>query len=417
MRTVINAVKRLPTHILNPLRNFLKDSRAVGIILILCTVLSLVLANLPATSTAYTAFWQTETHFFKGILHLPENLVGWINDAFMAVFFFLVAMEIKRELAIGELSSIRKSLLPVVAAIGGMIFPAIIFALFNGGTAFSKGWGIPMATDIAFSLGVLSLLGKRVPVQLKIFLAALAIIDDLGAIITIAVFYAGALKLTWLLAALGIIGGLVVMNRLKVTKPVYYLLPGFLLWYVLHSSGVHATISGVILAFTMPLNGLARLETILHKPVNFVIMPLFALANTAIVLPADFSGALTSSISFGVIAGLVIGKPLGIFLFSWTAAKLNIAVMPSNTSNQQLLAIGMLGGIGFTMSIFTSSLSYSVPGLQAIAIVAVIIGSVLSAIAGFLYFRSLHTGKPAALEARMVKEETLQSVPLEAAMG
>lgn len=389
MKAVITQIRKLPIRIATPLRNFLRDSRAVGIILVACTVISLLLANLSSTQAAYTGFWLQEIPFFKGALHLPENVLGWVNDVLMTVFFFLVGMEIKRELAVGELASLRKSLLPVMAALGGMVCPAIIFALFNGGTPFHHGWGIPMATDIAFSLGVLSLLGKKVPIQLKIFLAALAIIDDLGAVVTIAIFYATSLNLTYLLCGAGLVGLLIAMNRFNVIKPLYYLLPGILLWYVIHNSGVHATIAGVIMAFSMPLASLAKLEHALHKPVNFIIMPLFALANTAIVLPSGFSTALTSTISFGVMAGLVIGKPLGIFLFSFTAAKLKIAALPSNTTYKQLLAIGMLGGIGFTMSIFTSTLAYDQQALQVIAKVAVIAGSVISAVAGYYYFNSL----------------------------
>ncbi len=304
----------------------------------------------------------------------------------MAFFFFFVGMEIKRELTIGELASVKKSLLPILAALGGMICPAIFFWLFNGHTEFKHGWGIPMATDIAFSLAVLSLLGKKIPVQLKIFLAALAIIDDLGAVVMIALFYSSSLHFLYLGGAL--LSFLMVLGLNKInTKSftIVYLIPALLLWYCLFNSGIHATIAGVVMAFSMPLDKLAKVEHLLHKPVNFFIMPLFALANTAIILPSSFSGVYNSSIALGIITGLVIGKPIGIFLFSFIATKLGIASMPSKSSYKQLLGIGMLGGIGFTMSIFTSSLAYNLPELLVISKVAVITGSIGSSIAGYIY--------------------------------
>lgn len=379
--------RKLTNRIFTPIREFLVDSRASGIILIACTVLSLTLANLPATQTAYTAFWQHTVHLSFSGFHLPESYLLWVNDVFMTFFFFLVGMEIKRELTTGELASIKKSLLPVLAALGGMIVPAILFSLFNGGTSFKHGWGIPMATDIAFSLGVLSLLGKRVPVQLKIFLAALAIIDDLGAVVTIGIFYTSSLHLAYLLCGLGILGVILMMNRLSVANPVWYLIPGILLWFCIFNSGVHATLAGVMMAFSMPLKSLARLEHLLCKPVNFLIMPLFALANTAITLPGDFLEAFSSSISYGIMTGLVIGKPLGIFLFSYVAVKLRIASLPSQTNYTQLLGIGILGGIGFTMSIFTSTLAYDAATLQIVSKVAVIAASVIAAFVGHTFFR------------------------------
>jgi len=368
-----------------PLRDFFADSRAIGIILIACTILSLFFANYTSTSTNYTAFWLKEVHFGISFLHLPETNLLVINDILMTFFFFLVGMEIKRELTIGELASIKKSMLPVVAAFGGMVCPAIIFALFNGNTPYQKGWGIPMATDIAFSLGVLSLLGNKVPVQLKIFLAALAIIDDLGAVLTIAVFYSSDINFIYLSIAVVLVIIVVGINKLKINNLVFYFIPGALLWYCMFNSGVHATLAGVIMSFCMPLNQLAKVEHKLFHPVNFVIMPLFALANTAIVLPSSMGYVFQSTISFGIIAGLVIGKPLGIFSFSYLAVKFKIASAPSNSTWTQLLGIGMLGGIGFTMSIFTTSLSYSADALQVIGKVAVIAASVASGCIGFIY--------------------------------
>lgn len=380
----VTVFNKLPSRIFSPLRDFFADSRAIGIVLISCTALSLVLSNWSATSIAYTKFWENEFHWFTYFLHLPETNLLFVNDVLMTFFFFLVGMEIKRELTIGELASLQKSLLPVFAALGGMVCPAIIFLLTNKGTPLQKGWGIPMATDIAFSLGILSLLGKRVPVQLKIFLTALAIIDDLGAVLTIAIFYSASINFLYLASAASIVFVVICFNKFKVNNLTCYLVLGILLWYCMFNSGVHATLAGVIMSFCMPLNQLAKLEHKLFHPVNFIIMPLFALANTAIVLPSSMGYVFQSTISFGIIAGLVIGKPLGIFSFAYLAAKFKIAAVPANTSWKQILGIGMLGGIGFTMSIFTAALAYSAQDLQIIAKVAIIIASLLSGILGYL---------------------------------
>lgn len=395
-----------------PLRDFFADSRAIGILLIACTVLSLLLSNINVTSASYTAFWLKEVHFGISFLHLPETNLLVINDVLMTFFFFLVGMEIKRELTIGELASIKKSLLPVLAAFGGMVCPAIFFAIFNGNTPYHKGWGIPMATDIAFSLGVLSLLGKKVPVQLKIFLAALAIIDDLGAVLTIAVFYSSNINFIYLSAALALVVLVICINKLQINNLFFYFIPGALLWYCMFNSGVHATLAGVIMSFCMPLNQLAKVEHKLFHPVNFIIMPLFALANTAIVLPSSMGYIFQSTISFGIIAGLVIGKPLGIFSFSYLAVKLKIASPPSNSTWMQLLGIGMLGGIGFTMSIFTTSLAYNTDALQIIGKVAVIAASIISGILGFTYLYNYKTKANAEGVASAKAEEML---PLKAA--
>lgn len=378
-------LKALPYKIFSPLRDFFNDSRATGVILIACTVLSLVFANLGSTQSSYINFWHLPLQNNVGGIKLPENPLSWVNDIFMTFFFFMVALEIKRELTVGELASFKRSLLPVLAALGGMVCPAIIFSIFNATTAYRHGWGIPMATDIAFSLGVLSLLGKKVPVQLKIFLAALAIIDDLGAIITIAIFYASTLKFIYLLVAALAVGVVIAFNKFKVNNPFLYLLPAAILWYSLFNSGVHPTIAGVIMAFSMPLSRLSKVEHYHHIPVNFIIMPLFALANTAIILPSNMAGAFTSTISYGIILGLVVGKPVGIFLFSFIATKLGIASMPSRSTYKQLIGIGMLGGIGFTMSIFTSTLAYNQDALQIISKVSIIAASFISSVVGFMY--------------------------------
>jgi NhaA family Na+:H+ antiporter len=379
--------KPLHHHIFTPIREFLKDSRSVGIILIICTGISLLLSNLSLTQSLYVGLFQKNLDISFASLHLPSTPLSWINDVLMTFFFFLVGMEIKRELSIGELASIKKSLLPIVAALGGMICPAVIFTIFNGNTEYHHGWGIPMATDIAFSLGVLSLLGKRVPVQLKIFLAALAIIDDLGAIITIAIFYTSKLQLIYLFTALGSVAIVILFNFIKVKKIIFYLIPGIILWYSLFNSGIHPTISGVIMAFSMPLFKLEKLERLLHYPVNYFIMPLFALANTAIIFPSHFGNIFTTTISLGVMLGLIIGKPVGIFLFSFLATKTGIASLPTNTTFKQLLGIGMLGGIGFTMSIFTSTLAYNSEALQVISKVCIICASIISSVIGYSYLK------------------------------
>jgi Na+:H+ antiporter, NhaA family len=381
----MHKIKQLHQRLMTPIRDFMNDSRATGILLIICTVASLVLSNLHATSSGYLGMWVKTFPSHLGVVHLPDNFLHLINDVLMSFFFFLVGMEIKRELTIGELASVRKSLLPVLAALGGMVCPAIIYTIFNGHTPFHHGWGIPMATDIAFSLGILSLLGNKVPVQLKIFLTALAIIDDLGAVITIAVFYSSQLNLLYLLFAGIALAVIIGLNLFKVQRLFFYVIPAVVLWYCVFNSGIHATIAGVILAFSMPLSRVAKLEHYLHVPVNFLIMPLFALANTAVIFPHEFGSIFTSTISYGVMIGLFLGKPIGIFLFSFLATKLGIASLPSKTTYKQLFGVGMLGGIGFTMSIFTATLAFNAESLQVIAKVAILAGSILSGIAGYIY--------------------------------
>lgn len=372
--------------LLSPIYQFLQDSRAVGIVLIICTAISLLLANSP-WQHAYIAAWEMPVHIPVEGLHLPHTLLHWINDGLMAPFFFLVGMEIKREVTIGELSSWRQSILPVLAALGGMICPALIFALFNNSTPYANGWGIPMATDIAFSLGILSLLGNRVPLSLKIFLTALAIIDDLGAILTIAVFYTASLQLTYLAVAAGIMLLLIILNVSKVRNLLCYFIPGLLLWYCIYNSGIHATIAGVLLAACIPLPVISKLIHRLHDPVNFIIMPIFALSNTAILFPPDMLHTFSNTISYGIMAGLVVGKPLGIFLFSFVAVKAGIARLPAEASWKSLLGIGIIAGIGFTMSIFISTLAYTQVEWQTISKIAIIAASLLAGGIGYLYLR------------------------------
>lgn len=377
--------------IIEPLKVFIHDSRSIGISLLVATLLSLVLSNIPVVSEAYTRFFQlsidgTQAHAFEwGFLHLPNSIMVIINDLLMAAFFFLAGMEIKRELVTGELASFKQSILPVAAAIGGMIVPAIIYTQFARGTNYTSGWAIPMATDIAFTLGIASLLGNRVPVALKVFITALAIIDDLGAIVVIALFYGSQLKVFYLLLSGLIMLVLLSLQKNKVKLGWYTWLLGIALWYTMFNSGIHATVAGVLFAFTIPVRKLPELEIKFHTPVYFIIMPLFALANTAIVLPESGIGALNNDFSVGIMAGLFIGKPLGICLASYWMIKRKWAQLPNQTNWHQMIGAGILAGIGFTMSIFISMLAFSEAATQDIAKLAVLVSSVFSMIVGYAW--------------------------------
>ncbi len=309
----------------------------------------------------------------------------------MALFFFLVGLEIKRELLVGELSSLKKSVLPIIAAVGGMVVPAAFYGLWCGSSPFSSGWGIPMATDIAFSLGVLSLLGKRAPLQLRIFLTALAIIDDLGGILAIAVFYTASINLPYLFAALGLFFALCLLNYLKITRYRTYFILGIVLWYLVYNSGIHATIAGILLAFAIPLQKINKLEHTLHDPVNFIILPIFALANTAIIIPNELGFIYSSIVHHGIFMGLVLGKPIGIFVFSIVAVRLGVGALPENVEWKHIWGMGMIAGIGFTMSIFIATLAYELPGIQLIAKVSVIGASLVSGMLGFAYLKWLNS--------------------------
>lgn len=386
-------LKTLRNTFLNPLREFLHDSRAIGIVLLCCTFISLIIANIPAISHHYIGFWEntfdgtTEHHFHFGFLSLPNSIILIINDFLMAFFFFLAGMEIKRELVKGELSSIKKSILPVAAAIGGMVAPAILFVQFNRThTEYLHGWAIPTATDIAFTLGIAGILGKRVPVTLKIFITALAIIDDLGAIFVIALFYGGAINLYYLLGALIIAVILYFINKQFNKFSVLHIILGLVMWYCMFNSGLHATIAGVILAFLVPLHQLSAIELKLHTPVYFIIMPIFALANTCIVFPSDMLGMFTNTLSWGIIIGLLIGKPLGINLMSYFFVKRKIASLPAKTNWYQMIGAGILCGIGFTMSIFIATLAFKDLNSQNISKVSVLTGSLLSIVVGYFWF-------------------------------
>ena len=336
-------------------KDFFDSEKSGGLVLIACTIISLVVAN-STFGTDYHHIWQIQ---FQG-----HSIEHWVNDGLMAIFFLLIGLELEREIYIGELSKLKDALLPIFGAIGGMFLPAGLFLLFNYGTATQSGAGIPMATDIAFALGILSLLGNRVPTSLKVFLTALAVIDDLGAIIIIAIFYTKTLLWTNLFIALGIFALLLVFNRLKIRNLIPYLIGGVAMWYFMLHSGVHATITGVLLAFAIPFgNGDEKstsyiLQHFLHKPVAFIILPIFALANTAIVFSGDIAQTLTENNSLGIALGLIVGKPLGIFLLTFLAVSLGLCKLPTDLNWKSIFGVGLLAGIGFTMSIFISLLAF-----------------------------------------------------------
>lgn len=354
----------------------------------------MLLANSPL-GPAFERLLALEIGYTSDLLQLKYSVLLWINDGLMAVFFLLVGLEIKRELVEGELSSLKQAALPVFAAIGGMLVPAVVYTLFNQGTETASGWGIPMATDIAFAIAVISLLGKSVPLSLKVFLTALAIVDDLGAILVIAIFYSTEMHLSYLLYAGGVFALLILFNRIGVKSMWLYLLPGVVMWYFIHHSGIHATIAGVLTALTLPTtpdeteSPLEKLEHALTKPVNFLVMPLFALANTNIRFEAEMVDGLTSSLGLGIIFGLMAGKPVGIAFFSWLSVRVGVSTLPAGTRWIQFLGLGLLAGIGFTMSIFIALLSFSEPAFQTQAKFAILVASLLSGLFGFLFLKKL----------------------------
>lgn len=364
--------------------SFFESEKAGGLILLLCTAFSLVISN-TSFSENYFAIWHhpIANHSFE----------HWINDGLMAIFFLMIGLELEREVYKGELSKFKDAILPVSGALGGMLFPALIFLLFNFGTKTQSGIGIPMATDIAFALGILSLVGNRVPNSLKVFLTALAVIDDLGAIIVIALFYTKTLYFVNLVISLSIFAGLLVLNRMKVNNLWIYLVAGVFMWYFMLNSGVHATITGVLLAFAIPFQDGSektisyRLQHFLHKPVVFIILPLFALCNTAIVIGSDWLHNFTEDYSMGIIFGLIIGKPLGIIVFSYLAILFGLAKLPKELSMKKLLGAGFLGGIGFTMSIFISLLAFDNAAIINNAKFMILTASLLSGIVGFLWLK------------------------------
>lgn len=381
-------------------QQFIHNSKSAGIVLIVCVLISLLIAN-SSQSAVFQNFLDSK--FGIEALHLDYSVSVWINDGLMAIFFLLVGLEIKRELLEGELSDIKKASLPIFAAIGGMLIPALIYFSFNHNTDYKNGWAIPMATDIAFSLAIISLLGKSVPNSLKIFLSALAIVDDLGAIIVIALFYTDQIDWISLGLCAGITALLIILNKCGVTKLIFYIIPGLFLWYFMHHSGIHATIAGVILAFTIPTNiseteisPLEKMEGKLHLPVSFAIMPLFALANTNITFQKEIFEGFINPLSLGIIGGLFVGKVLGINLFSWLSIKMKWSELPAFSGWREMIGVGFLAGIGFTMSIFVSLLAF--PGhveIQNTAKISILIASVLSGVIGYFI---LKTKKPSNID-------------------
>ena len=426
----------------NFLAAFLHNEAIGGILLMICAVVALMCANIPQLGFLHE-LWDTNVGINIGSFSLEMSLELWINDFLMAIFFFVVGLEIKREMMVGELSSLKQASLPILAAVGGMVVPAIIYSVFNWSNPESaSGWGIPMATDIAFALGVLSLLGKRVPLGLKVFLTALAIVDDLGAIIVLAIFYpTHALHFDMLVYAAVIVLLLFTFNRNRVNNPLMYVIPGIFLWYFIFQSGIHATIAGVILALTIPSKTVInevrfsvsikywlekfkhvsnsevevlanpeqqyilhqmeknvrnmsplmhKFEAGLHPLVTFFIMPVFALANAGVAISGDLFTFPIPSVATGIFFGLLCGKPLGIFLFSLAAVKMRIAELPQGTNWKQIFALGIIAGIGFTMSIFIDGLAFSNENLINIGKAAILGTSLVAALAGCaaVYFTS-----------------------------
>jgi NhaA family Na+:H+ antiporter len=379
---------------------FISHQQSAGILIIGATVVSLIVANLPFHE-AVESFWHTNAGIHVGSFKFELSLHAWVNDGLMAIFFFLVGLEIKREILGGELASFKQASLPVAAALGGMLVPACIYVLFNyNNPETAHGWGIPMATDIAFALAVLMFAGDKVPFALKILLTSLAVVDDLGAILVIAIFYAQDLHLNYLLAAGGITLWLFLMNYAGVKRFAWYLLPGIILWYVIFESGIHATIAGVIHAMMIPFDPnnkkestLEKVEHELHVPVNFLILPLFALSNTLITFTPAMLHDIGSSMSLGIFFGLLIGKPIGITLFVWIAVKTGLSTLNSSkVSITQVLSVSVLGGIGFTMSIFVSMLAFDSPAMISTAKLSILITSIVASAVGlFLIKRSVRT--------------------------
>lgn len=419
----------------NFFNQFLHNESIGGILLLICAIISLVCANVPSLGFLHE-LWHKEAGISIGDFTLSMKIEHWINDGLMAIFFFVVGLEIKREMLVGELSSFRHAALPIFAAVGGMVVPALIYSLFNNGTPSANGWGIPMATDIAFALGILSLLGRRVPVGLKVFLTALAIVDDLGAIVVLAIFYpTHALHFDMLLYAAIVVIFLMIMNRNKVRNVLFYVIPGFVLWWLILQSGIHATIAGVILAMTIPsrtvinevkfsvrikyllskfkdvsnseievlanpqqqhiihqmdkhiqeINPLMhKFEAALHPWTTFLIMPLFALANSGVEITFRLFTSPVPAVATGIFFGLLLGKPIGIFLFSLLSVKLRIAELPQGTNWKQVWALGMIAGIGFTMSIFIDSLAFKDIDLVNLGKATILITSTLAAVLGLV---------------------------------
>lgn len=377
--------------------NFFNSEKAGGIILIVCTIISLLIAN-SSFGESYLHFWHAE---IAGL-----SVEHWVNDGLMAIFFLLIGLELERELKNGELSNIKNALLPIFAAIGGIAVPALFHFFLNKSTPTQAGIGIPMATDIAFALGVLALLGNRVPASLKIFLTALAVMDDLGAIIVIAVFYTAKLSAVYLFGAIVVFGILFLLNKARVMSLVPYLLGGALMWFLMLKSGVHATIAGVLLAFAIPFSAgeddeqtpSHRLEHFLHKPVAFVILPIFALANTGIIVGANALQNLTANNELGIMSGLILGKPVGITLLSFIVVSVGICKLPLDLNWKHIFGAGLLGGIGFTMSIFITNLAFAAQSeIINGSKMAILLASLVAGTLGFLWLKIF--GQPEQIDA------------------
>ena len=379
-------------YISKPFKWFFKLEAASGLVLLFAAIIALIISN---SDLSELYFSTLNKYLFIGINNfgLKLSVIHWINDALMAIFFFFVTLEIKREFLQGELSNVKQALLPIIAAVGGMLVPALFYVVINlGDSETLNGWAIPSATDIAFSLGVLSLLGKRVPLSLKVFLTALAIIDDLGAIVIIALFYSGDLSIKYLILMLAAFIILLLINKFNIKKFLPYLVIGLFLWDFTHNSGIHATIAGVLLAMTIPhrkkekdFSLLIKIEHAISPYVAFGIMPLFAFANAGVSLEGLTFGSLLNKVPLGILLGLFVGKQLGVFIFSYVAIKTKIAQMPNNTSWYNLYGVGVLTGIGFTMSLFVGNLAF-VENTQYIngVKIGVLVGSLFSTIFGYL---------------------------------
>ncbi len=393
---------------LKPYKNFFKSESTGGILLMLCVVISLVVAN-SSVGEDFNNFLSHQIGIKTSTIDLKYSILLWINDGLMAIFFLMVGLEIKRELLEGELSSIKQASLPIIAAIGGMFIPALIYTILDPSIETGHGWGIPMATDIAFAIAILSLLGSKVPNSLKIFLTALAIVDDLGAILVIAIFYSNEIHFEYLIYSGIVMLLLIAFNYFGVKKLVFYIIPGILMWYFIHHSGIHATIAGVLTALTIPTNPtdktspLEKLEHILVKPVNFIIMPLFAIANTNIRFESEMLNNITSGLSMAIIFGLLIGKPLGILSFSWISVKLKISKLPTTATWSQIAGLGLLGGIGFTMSIFIALLSLNNPEFQTQAKFSILVASLSAGILGYSMLKFIGKSKK-----RMIMKENIK---------
>lgn len=393
--------------LVRPLQEFLATETAGGALLLVAAAVALFWVNAPFGGT-YGDFWGTRVAIDLGIVDLDETLGAWVNDALMAVFFFVVGLEIKREVLVGELAARRRAALPVFAALGGMIVPALVFLAFNLGGDGERGWGIPMATDIAFAVGVLSLAGSRVPTSLKVFLLALAIVDDLGAIAVIAVFYTDSIAPGWLIAAAGLFVLTLVLGRMGARNVFVYLGVGVVAWLAVHESGVHATIAGVVMGLLMPVEHgareeqgasvLDRLEHLLHPWTSLVVIPIFALANAGIAIDGGVvRDAASSPVSLGAALGLMLGKPIGITLFALLAVKLGIAALPDDVRWPQLAAVSMVAGIGFTVSIFVTGLAFTDAALVNDAKIGILVGSAIIGVLGLLMIRFLPAaGDPVA---------------------